>query len=59
VTTAAALQLATAGRLRPHDEVVLCITGNGLKTLDPLTDVLPLAPVIAPKLSAVAELVES
>jgi len=59
VTTAAAVQLAQTGRLRPDDEVVLCITGNGLKTLDPLTDSLPAPPVIAPKLSAVAALVES
>ena len=58
VTTAAALALAKEGRLRAEDEVVLCITGNGLKTLDPLTDVLPPAPVIAPHLRAVAALVE-
>ena len=56
VTTAAAVQLARAGRLKPNDEVVLCITGNGLKTLDPLADVLPAAPIIPPKLSAVAAL---
>jgi threonine synthase len=59
VTTAAALQLARAGRLRPDDEVVLCITGNGLKTLDPLVDALPAAPVIAPRLREVAALVEA
>ena len=59
VTTAAALQLSRTGRLRADDEVVLCITGNGLKTLDAVADVLPPSPVIAPKLSAVAALVES
>jgi threonine synthase len=59
VTTAAALQLAKSGRLGTNDEVVLCITGNGLKTLDPLVQTLPPSPVIAPKLSAVAALVES
>ena len=59
VTTAAAVQLAQSGHLRPDDEVVLCITGNGLKTLDPLVDTLPPAPVIAPKLSAVSALAES
>jgi threonine synthase len=58
VTVAAALALARSGRLRPDDEVVLCITGNGLKTLDAVADALPPAPVIAPRLSAVAELVE-
>ena len=59
VTTAAAVQLARSGRLSADDEVVLCITGNGLKTLDAVADVLPLSPVIAPKLSAVAALVDS
>jgi len=58
VTVAAALALARSGRLRADDEVVLCITGNGLKTLDAVADALPPAPVIAPRLSAVAELVE-
>jgi len=59
VTTAAAVRLARTGHLRADDEVVLCITGNGLKTLDAVADALPPAPVIAPKLSAVAALVES
>jgi threonine synthase len=58
VTVAAALALARAGRLRPDDEVVLCITGHGLKTLDALADTLPAAPVIAPRLGEVAALVE-
>ena len=59
VTVAAAVQLANSGRLGPDDEVVLCITGNGLKTLDPLVNVIPDAPVIPPKLSAVSALAES
>jgi threonine synthase len=59
VTVAAAQQLARAGRLRPDDDVVLCITGNGLKTLDAVAGSLPEAPVIAPRLSAVAALVEA
>ena len=59
VTIAAALHLAKTGRLGPKDEVVLCITGNGLKTLDPLADALPPAPLIAPKLREVAALVEA
>jgi threonine synthase len=58
VTAAAALALARAGRLRPDDEVVLCITGHGLKTLEAVTGVLPEAPVIAPRLREVAGLVE-
>src|SRR5438552_3358326 len=58
VTAAAALALARAGRLRPDDEVVLCITGHGLKTVEAVTGVLPEAPVIAPRLREVAGLVE-
>jgi threonine synthase len=49
-TVAAALELARAGRLGPDDEVVLCITGNGLKTIEALQGALPEAPVIAPRL---------
>jgi threonine synthase len=56
VTVAAAVQLAKSGKLQPDDELVLCITGNGLKTLDPIAGSLPEAPVIPPKLSAVAAL---
>ena len=49
-TVAGAAALARAGRLGPEDEVVLCITGNGLKTVEALQGVLPEAPVIAPKI---------
>ncbi len=58
VTAAAALALARAGRLGPKDEVVLCITGHGLKTLEAINGALPGAPVIAPRLREVAALVE-
>jgi threonine synthase len=47
---AGALALAQAGRFRPDDEVVLCITGNGLKTVDALAGTLPDAPIINPKI---------
>jgi threonine synthase len=50
VTVAGALALAQSGRLRPHDEVVLCITGNGLKTVEALQGALPEAPIIAPRI---------
>jgi len=59
VTLAAALALARAGRLRPDDEVVLCVTGHGLKTVEAVSGVLPQAPVIAPRLREVAALVEA
>ena len=49
-TVAGAFALARAGRLGPDDEVVLCITGNGLKTVEALAGALPEAPIIAPRL---------
>jgi threonine synthase len=58
VTAAAALALARAGRLGPDDEVVLCITAHGLKTIEAVTGALPEAPVVAARLRDVAALVE-
>ena len=57
VTVAAARRLAQAGALRPADELVLCITGNGLKTVEAVTPALAEAPVVAAKLREVAALV--
>jgi threonine synthase len=57
VTVAAALALARQGRFTKDDEVVLCITGNGLKTTDAVRDVLQPAPLIEAKVRAVAALV--
>lgn len=59
VTTAAALRLAICGFLKPDDEVVLCITGNGLKTTDAVAGALPESPLVAPRLRDVAALVEN
>jgi threonine synthase len=56
-TVAGALALAAQGRLAPDDEVVLCITGNGLKTVEALAGQLPDVPLIEPKLRAVTALV--
>jgi threonine synthase len=58
VTVAAALALAQEGRWRADDELVLCITGNGLKTTDAVAPVLAPAPLIAPRLAEVRALVE-
>ncbi|GAC1514045.1 MAG: threonine synthase [Gemmatimonadaceae bacterium] len=58
VTVAAALALAQSGRLGGDDEVVLCITGHGLKTIDAARATVIDAPVIDPKLKAVDALVE-
>jgi threonine synthase len=57
VVTAAALSLGFEGELTPSDEVVLCITGNGLKTPDAVPAELLSTPVIAPRITEVAELV--
>jgi threonine synthase len=57
-TVAGAFALARSGRLTSRDEVVLCITGNGLKTLDALEGVIPESALVNPKLREVAALVE-
>ena len=57
VVVAAAQALAKAGRLGPSDEVVLCITGNGLKTIEAVQGSLPNEATIAPKLREVEALV--
>jgi threonine synthase len=59
VTVAAALKLAREGKLRASDELVLCITGNGLKTVEAVQPALPDAPVINPRLREVAALVNA
>jgi threonine synthase len=59
VTLAAALKLAKSGHLRPSDEVVLCITGNGLKTTDAIAPVIDYGPLIEPRIREVAALVGS
>jgi threonine synthase len=57
VTVAAARKLALDGRLTPDDEVVICITGNGLKTTDAVSDSLALPDPIVPRLSEVAAII--
>jgi threonine synthase len=59
VTVAAALALADAGRLAAHDEVVLCITGNGLKTPDAVGDVANDLPLVAPRVREIEAIVRS
>ena len=56
VTVAAAVSLTASGELKASDEVVLCITGNGLKTVDALDGALEPAPLIDPRLREVAAL---
>jgi threonine synthase len=59
VTVAAARALARDGKLSADDEVVLCVTGNGLKTIDAVSDSLTIPEPIAPKLSEVSALIKS
>ncbi|MEO7218365.1 MAG: threonine synthase [Gemmatimonadaceae bacterium] len=59
VTVAAALTLAREGCFSSDDEVVLCITGNGLKTLEPILESLDESPIINPKLREVRALVSA
>ena len=59
VTVAAARKLALARKLSPDDEVVLCITGNGLKTTDAVSGSIAASEPIAPRLSEVSALIQS
>jgi len=58
-TVAATQALVKDGRLGPEDEVVLCITGNGLKTIEAAQAALTESPVINPRLKEVAALVDA
>ncbi|HEX4456367.1 MAG TPA: threonine synthase [Polyangia bacterium] len=50
VTVATAKKLAAAGKIGRDETTVICITGNGLKTQEPLVDAWPLPAPIAAKL---------
>jgi threonine synthase len=52
VTVSTAQTLIQQGRIRPEEETVLCITGNGLKTTDALLNRMTLDPPIEPRLAA-------
>jgi threonine synthase len=55
-TLAVAKKLIESGRIPRHEEIVLCITGNGLKTQDAVFDALEAPAVIAPTLTAFEQL---
>ncbi|MGE0406507.1 MAG: threonine synthase [Candidatus Korobacteraceae bacterium] len=59
VTVAAAKKLAEQGVFAPGQTTVLCITGNGLKTLDAIQDSYATVEPIAPKLAAFEEYLNS
>jgi threonine synthase len=50
VTVAVTRKLVEQGRLGRGDEVVVCVTGNGLKTVDAVADVVERPRVIGPSL---------
>jgi threonine synthase len=52
VTVAVAKKLIDQGRIPRNDEIVLCITGNGLKTQDAIGDVIEEPVVIKPSLES-------
>jgi threonine synthase len=56
-TVAVAKKLIEQGRIPRDEEIVLCITGNGLKTLDALYDAVEQPVVIRPALEAFEPLV--
>ena len=59
VTVAVARKLIEQGRIPRNEEIVLCITGNGLKTLDALYDAIEPPIVIRPSLEAFEPLVDA
>jgi threonine synthase len=58
VTVSVARKLIEQGRIPRDEEIVLCITGNGLKTQDAVAEYLERPAVIRPSLQAFDELVE-
>jgi threonine synthase len=58
VTVAVARKLLEQHRLPRDEEIVLCITGNGLKTQDAVAEFLERPTIIEPSLEEVEALVE-
>jgi threonine synthase len=52
VTAGVTQKLIQQGRIRADETTVVCITGNGLKTLDAISAEFPVAEAIAPRLDA-------
>jgi threonine synthase len=50
VTVATARRLIAAGKIAVDEPTVICITGNGMKTQEPLVAALPLPAPIAPRI---------
>ena len=51
VTTGVTQKLLDQGYINPSETTVVCITGNGLKTIDAVSQEYALTPAIAPRLA--------
>ena len=58
-TLAVAMKLIRSGRIPKDESIVICITGNGLKTLEVVQGELPYPESIEPKLSEFDALIEA
>ena len=58
VTVGATRRLIAEGRIGSDDSVVLCITGQGLKTTDPLVPTLAPPPLIGARLAELDSLLQ-
>lgn len=58
VTVAVTRKLIEQGRIPRDEEIVICVTGNGLKTQDAIADVVERPAVIAPSLEEFEPLVQ-
>ena len=58
VTVAATKRLVEAGRIKPNESLVLCITGHGLKTQEAVAGKCGEARVIGPSLREFSALLE-
>jgi threonine synthase len=59
VTLAVAKKLIDQGRILRDEEIVICITGNGLKTQDAVNGLLEQPAIIKPSLEEFEAIVES
>ena len=51
--------MISQGRIKPDETTVICITGNGLKTQEALTDRFEAPAVIEPKVNSFEEIFEN
>jgi threonine synthase len=56
VTVGVTKKLVEQGRIKPDEVTVICITGNGLKTIEALDNKLTMPEVIEPKLDSFEEI---